>query len=283
VCRPNGPKYWEGYLVWFPQDDAYRAIGHRCGLKFFGASFGDQVEELEKRKGDERAVNYLLDNLPTVSRFRLLAEGLLLRNGELDRNRSDLVKVMGRSLVQRLVKEGSEGRLSITDDMLVPSAGADGRATEKRQTVVVAEYPISELDFIRDQRLGVSWAINSLTALRGLPETDNEIQEDLLAWSQTLGACSEARLRLEYAFAELVRAVEFCRRAVTFFSEPNFASLQAWTMDPRCPIELRAGIDTAGRLTVSVPGGKIFRLEMRPSLTDPIPILPEIIARRYGP
>jgi hypothetical protein len=85
--------------------------------------------------------------------------------------------------------------------------------------------------------------------------------------------------RFRYAIAELAVAIEYANLATAFFSEANFKSLRTWTSDPRCPIELRAGLDSAGRIVLSVPGGSQFRRTIPHFLTDPVPILPDIIER----
>jgi hypothetical protein len=233
-----------------------------------------QVKRLEDIERDKGAVDFLLENLPRVSHLIRVAEALVIRNGELDRIRIDLVKVMTNGLAKRLAREGAEGRLVITEIRLVATRRADGREAMQSEAMVTARYPISEIGFLQDQRAGASWAVNAVRELRGFPETDDEIQADLLRWNQSIGACGDARDRFRHAEEELANAIGFVQRATTFFSKPNFASLRAWTTDSHCPLQFRAGIDTAGRLTASVPGkAGMFHCEMRACLTDPIPTL----------
>lgn len=274
ICSPNSPKFWEGYLVNFPREQRYRVIGHRCGEQHFGTSFRMQVKRLEDIERDKGAVDFLLENLPRVPDLIRVAEALVIRNGEIDRIRAELVNVMSKGLVKRLAREGAEGSLKIAETKLVATRRADGREAMQSETIVTAMYPISEINFLRDQRAGASWAMNAVRALRGFPETDDDIQADLLRWNQTIGACGDAKDRFRHAEEELARAIDFTCRAITFFSKPNFASLRAWTTDKHCPLQFRAGIDTLGRLTASVPGqARFFLCEMRACLTDPMPTL----------
>lgn len=276
VCSPKGPKFWDGYLVEYPNEGGYRLIGNCCGEKHHGENFKEQVTRLKDIEKDDRATNFLIDNLPTVSALRAIAEALFLRNAELDRLRNELLNKVTRGLAKRLLREGAQGTLTITEDRTVTVVGHDGREAQSRESIPIATYPVFGLQFLRDQRSGASWAMNALRMLHEFPEEDDAIVDFIVDRNQTRGDCANAKERFLHSVRELTEAVDFVRHATSFLSKENFSSLQDWTKHPRCPLPLRAGLDSLGRLNISSTGKAHFRCEMRSCITDPIPTLPKI-------
>src|SRR5208283_2244567 len=70
VCRPNGPKYWVGYLVRFNKAGSYYVVGHDCGSDWLGAEFAEQASTIDIDEADERAEAFLVDNINVLSVLR---------------------------------------------------------------------------------------------------------------------------------------------------------------------------------------------------------------------
>jgi len=279
VCRPNNPKYYEGYLVYFPIEDVYRAIGHVCGVKHFGAEFDRQVDVVNKAASDQKAIDFLLSALPKLGALAKTAEALLERNTELDQLLARLNKNLSKAIVRRMAKEGAAGVLTIYDELEIPTTGFGSEGRSKRQFVATHQFRFAGSSFLSSHHTGASWAQNALRVLEPLLTTDDEIPDVLVNWSGILGRCAEVKEQILNALSDLESANRFAQGAVEFFNEDSFDSLHDWTSHSSCPLaKVRAGIDSYGRFVISVQGQKQqFSCERgRACISDPIPTLPDL-------
>jgi len=62
ICSPNDPKFLEGCLVWYPKDQAIRAIGRECSAKI-DANWHRRQRQFKLREEEEATAEFLFNNL----------------------------------------------------------------------------------------------------------------------------------------------------------------------------------------------------------------------------
>jgi hypothetical protein len=276
ICQPNSPKYYSGYLIFFPNEGTYRAIGHVCGGKHFGAErFEIQVKALKSRLGEESALEFLFVNLPNTHILRAAALALLERGREIDKLRATLLGKITQALANRILRHGGDGLLRVFGEREVSAVGTDGRESRKREAVEVANFPMSGLGFLRSGYSAEAWATNALKELAEMPgPSDDSIQAALIAWGEHPGRYAAAKRSYLGAVENLLKARALVSEAKSFLHQENIRSLGRWAAHEECPEDLRAGIDSAGRIVIAIPGGGQFVCEMRSCIMDPLPTLP---------
>ena len=55
LCSLHGPKYYRGMLAWWPEEKALRAIGHECGVRYWGEAFVQAKRDFSERQEGDRA------------------------------------------------------------------------------------------------------------------------------------------------------------------------------------------------------------------------------------
>jgi len=247
ICSPNSPKYFDGMLVWFKEEKVLRAIGDDCGRSHFGRGIFDEAyKEFEKRRSDEAASNFLINNLPYVSDAMQKIEGLKGQAGSIDLVRQQTKRALVNNISKAIERAGNESRLKFYEQRRVPvfdrdgsqKVDKDGELITRPENFEVSSLPFNGIRLNKNPNV-LSLLNNAYTMLEKL-KSANETEAYLL-WSNLVDEdrLEEAASNLRSAIRSYEEASQLFLETQLFLKEENIKNLQKWGADNLSPVRFR--------------------------------------------
>ncbi|MEM1010102.1 MAG: hypothetical protein AAGJ35_13990, partial [Myxococcota bacterium] len=194
ICCPRAPKYFAGSLCWYPTEGVIRAVGQECGH----THFDDGLSQKAKNRGvahwaKEDTIDYLVENLPHVPRFRVQAEHLRMTARELDSVLRKMRKNSSKTALVRLAKLGDQGQLDVFQEVKASKVDRSGEIVEVTEHQLVKQYTVAGLEFLKQKYSIEALANNLLDALSRVPTFQQD--EDILDY--IIYELEEDRLKFE--------------------------------------------------------------------------------------
>jgi hypothetical protein len=149
ICSPMTPKYFNGFLAWFPAEGVLRAIGRDCAKNHFGFDVVNaaRARRLSSEKRDS-AQEYLIQTYPKVKSISDRVVGLLPKARVVDLMQRKLWQLTSKSAVKELIKHAKSGYLSVYQTESVQSQDRFGRPIESRIEREIERYPVAGIGFL---------------------------------------------------------------------------------------------------------------------------------------
>lgn len=170
-CAPVSPKFREGRIAWFPEEQVIRIIGSDCFMTLNASGHTEAIVEFRKREQARKDVAYLLANLGKVPKTLKVMRAALPIARAVDDFREQLNQRLNGPLGMRLWDQVRDGTLKrrerrtevyrradqtegtrVIDD-LVPHAGLAGyqmldpRAKSLSRPLNTATETLAKIDF----------------------------------------------------------------------------------------------------------------------------------------
>jgi hypothetical protein len=263
ICSPESPKYLhDGYLTWYPDECAIRAIGPECGDTVFGGTqYAEAKAAFDLVERERVAVEFLHKNLPKALSMLVALTALEDAATEAERLHEQLRKSAPRIHAKLRQMKSAGGAISVSivrektktkEDARSVGPRGFGKADSDYDAIeeVFGHFPDTTALYAKFEPMKeLRELLNKLTDLPQLRSSDEAF----------LWACdaSESLERLEAAVAILhdcaagyVRLAERLDRFAEFFSITLFDALDRWGNHE----------DSAFHLEAEAANG-VFRLE----------------------
>lgn len=275
MCSLGAPKYYKGWLAYFPEEECVRVIGRECGRTFFGEhAFATLIANFDQRKNDERAIGFLIENLGKVPSAVGLAAALSALAPNLDATLRGIRTGVPKTTAEAILRYAGAAALPLFEERRVSVIGRDGQETTHRERFPAGVVPVRGLDVFRAAGgLAVETLQRASSALEGLSFADEDaIADALQRWLPLERIDASKRMQEAWTLISDARALFELVRA--FLAPGNVAALMRWGSDPRASVRVRAIIDVYGRLKIGGAKGDMTIVPVHPELlTVPLPIL----------
>ena len=229
ICSPNAPKYFKGHLLWSPVNDTFHAVGHCCGMAYFGeAVFRQGLRVARDRDELIKAETFLETHWKKPEEFSQYADELFGHA----RAHDAVVRALRTGISSEIRKEilqlcaDSGGYLSIMRDGPRSDRGALTSFHERFGEGPLRGYKI--LYGSRGGRLTEARLRNAVAPLAPLKwETLEDAQWDIA--SAELGEVPALAKALEHAAFEFQEVEEEFRALRRFLSQSNLRLLNMWS------------------------------------------------------
>ena len=231
ICSPLAPKYFRGFLAWFPAEGVIRAIGHECAKRHFGASalavaHAQETARLRRTKAEE----YLIETYPRVKAITDEVLKVLPRVKLVELMHKKFWGACSRTAARALLKQVKGAYLPIYQDLQTNTIDRFGQSKEARTQEEIERIPFVGSGFLSWKTSISAHATNTISALRQIESrSDDEaldfvanrlFRDDYLYQAETLvrGATDAAQLLFNHL-----------DDTSSFFSRANLANLSRWS------------------------------------------------------
>lgn len=257
LCSLRGAKYYHGMLVYYKAEKALRVIWHECARRFYGdENFNREIAAYRLRQEDNSAINFLIDNWPTVRELRDLTALLIPRSRYFDNVTRKVINAITKQTAKSIYRHISvDGVLKLYEGKSVPVFGPDGNPVtdSNGDPAVRLEHHVVGTFALRSAQILNMWDRLSEAALyradKILASIDYENEDALVEALLALGGEGRAKAWKDLCSAwELIaEARTLCQATQEFLEAENLKNLVAWGNDWRAPVHIKCGIDIAGR------------------------------------
>ncbi len=270
ICSPLAPKYFNGFLAWFPTEGVVRAIGRDCAKNHFGFDVVNAARArrlaIEKR---ESAQDYLIRTYPKVKSITDKVIGLQPKARVVDLMQRKLWQLTSKSAVKEFTKYAKSGYLSVYQTEAIQTQDRFGRPIQSHIEKEIERYPVAGIDFLARKISVAAHATNTVNALNLIEQKTDQEALDFVADKLS----SDEYL---YQAEKLVRNAEiaaitfetYLSDAETFFANANLVNLSNWSqhslvnspiifhVDPKISETLKLRV--LGKTWTSMPLGQLF-------------------------
>jgi len=273
LCSIHGPKYFHGILVWYPEEKALRVIGHECARKFYGDDFDKEIMEARLKRSDDATIDFLIDNIETISTLRRSVTALRARARTMDEVRRKVVSTITKLASKRIYRETSlDGLLKLYETYSVTTF-QQGRENEKLARVI-GSYPLAGREIlISGDMLSEAMLNGADTMLAAIDFGDDDA---ILNALNTLGI--EGRQKawedLCNGWDLIIKAHTLCKQTQDFLRAENLERLVTWANDPRAPISIKCWRDSYGKVWFENQRRRYSVIPNSAEVTSPLPEVP---------
>jgi hypothetical protein len=231
ICSPQAPKYFHGFLAWFPDEGCLRAIGRDCAVNHFGVA-AMSASRSRKLSRDKRqaAEEYLIATYPRVKSITDKVMGLKSKTRIVDLMQRKLWDAASKAAVNQLYKLGKSGYLSVYQREIVHIEDRFGRSGETVNFREVSRHPVKGFEFL-SKKVSVAklWA-DTLQALTQIEQkTDDEALNFVANELSSDQFLFEAERLVRNAEQAADQVFEYILDAELFFSRENLQTLVDWS------------------------------------------------------
>lgn len=231
ICSPQAPKYFHGFLAWFPVEGCLRAIGRDCAVNHFGhaAVSASKSRKMAKDKR-EAAEEYLIATYPRVKSITDQVLKLLPKAKIVDLMQRKLWSAASKASVNHLYKLGKNGHLSVFEKEIVHTEDRFGRSGQSENFREVRSFQVREFDFLGKKQSVAEHAESTVRALNQIEQkTDEEALNFVANQLSTDQYLFEAERLVRNAEKAANDLFSYVGNAETFFSRDNLQSLVDWS------------------------------------------------------
>jgi hypothetical protein len=265
ICSHGKPKYYHGYLAFFPEEKVYRCIGQECSSKHIGGDIATAArKERIAREHGERDAEFVFETIGKVP-------GMLRALEELDhaaQHAELLWRAFGKHCgpgrdIMRAVEKAHDGALVVTERREVerPHPTIPDRMIKRFENFDIPFGVIAGRTMLKRQLKlleKVRVAGNRLVAVNhGGGVVAQEWAYHRLGNRQLMAQCRHA---IEEAGKDYGKVTNAVRDVADFFTADNFERLEAWARHPANPYQIRFSVD-GPKFKVAVSEAKQFRIQ----------------------
>lgn len=284
-CSIKAPKFFNGMLVWYPEERALRVIGNECAKHVTGErALTDARRDFKARKADDAATDFLFDNLPRVRNAKPAFEEVYRRARQLDKTartiRSSLRQDAREAVLGAITAAGGLGlydwiMVPMLDRRGMPILDGDGEVRRTEGRALAGVVRVEGLQIFGNPPSCESYAVRAAAALDGLIVQDDDELLTLLSRLDGLGRVEVAK-RIRDAWSLMAKACSLFERTQRFLDPDNIERLGEWGRDPRAPARVYAAARASGRIELGEIGRKAVALLPNRAISDPVPKYPSL-------
>jgi hypothetical protein len=250
-------------LAWWPEEKALRAIGHECGVRYWGAAFVDAKRDFAERQEGDRAGDVLIDALRLTPNLASWIEAIRPRARAIDAARARFNKGLGSGAVADLYRHlGAESQLKLYREFFDP-------ITERRELEVVERLPFKGRQALGKGKAAELLLYRATLALDGLVfPSDNAMLDAVVTWTPK-ERVEHLRSRMA-ASRSCDEAYKLCVATQALFSTENLDTLCGWAADHWSLSRLKIRRDRAGRYLLGQGRREIVFINVTPDLMFPL-------------
>lgn len=286
LCSLNGAKFYNGMLVWFPDEKALRVIGNECAKRVAGAvALTNARRDFRVRRADDKATSFIIDNLPNVRAARPAFTEVQRRARQLDRTAKDIRGAL-RPDARRLLLNAMTGdehlglfswsSVAMLDRRGMPLLDKDGAIRRTQALQLDETVEVRGLKIFALSQNCESYAVRACAALDGLIVDDDDAALEHLGRLDREERVRAAQ-RIEDAWSLIAKAIATFDRMAQFLAPDNIEALGKWGRDRRAATPVYAAVRAYGRVEIGEMSRKAVSILPNRDVGDPLPYIPDLI------